>query len=198
MKTKPGREKVFLHVRLDHQVSFGEHVVILGSTKEFGAWKKSVPLSWTESGWVCDLDLRESGDVEFKFVITTKDKSLKWEDGDNRVLKIPRAGKFGIVARWNTTKENLELVPLDHAGDEEDQKNLEDDKSEVIDGVSHLEGEPSPFVGQWQGKGATFMQSNEHHNREAERKWDTSGLEGVALKLVEGDQKARNWWRKVM
>lgn len=197
MKTKSGRLKVKLHVKLDHQVKFGEHVVIIGSTKDLGSWKKGVPMSWTESGWVCDLELREGEDIEFKFVITRTGKSLVWEDGENRVLKLPRGGKFSIVARWNTTKENLELLPLDHAGDEEDDKNLEDKGSEGNGGATLLEAEPSPFVGQWQGKAASFMQSNEHRNRESERKWDTTGLEGVALKLVEDDQKARNWWRKV-
>ncbi|KAF7837081.1 phosphoglucan, water dikinase, chloroplastic [Senna tora] len=196
MKTKSRRDKVNLHIRLDHQVKFGEHVVILGSAKELGSWKKSVPMSWTENGWVCDLEFSKSGELEFKFVITTKDKNLIWEDGENRILKLPRAGKFSVVARWNTTEENLELVPSDHAGDE-DEKNLEDKESEGIDGVSLLEGEPSPFVGQWQGKAASFMRSNEHHNREVERKWDTSGLEGLSLKLVEGDRQARNWWRKL-
>ena len=73
-----------------------------------------------------------------------------------------------------------------------------DEKNELTDGDSVLEGEPSPFVGQWQGKTASFMQSNEHRSHETERKWDLTGLEGLALKLVEGDQKARNWWRKVM
>ncbi|XP_062082125.1 phosphoglucan, water dikinase, chloroplastic-like [Humulus lupulus] len=41
------------------------------------------------------------------------------------------------------------------------------------------------------------MRSNEHRDRESERRWDTSGLEGLALKFVEGDRNARNWWRKL-
>ncbi|KAL2467661.1 Phosphoglucan [Forsythia ovata] len=44
----------------------------------------------------------------------------------------------------------------------------------------------SAFVDQWQGK-------------DVERKsnWDTSGLQELVLKLVKGDQSARNWWRKL-
>jgi len=41
------------------------------------------------------------------------------------------------------------------------------------------------------------MRSNEHGNKESERKWDTTGLGAVPLKLVEGDKMSRNWWRKV-
>ncbi|KAK4266563.1 hypothetical protein QN277_027460 [Acacia crassicarpa] len=192
-----GRGKVKLHIRLDRQVEFGEHVVILGSTKELGSWKKSVPMSWTENGWVYDLELPKGKNIEFKFVIAKKDKSLVWEDGENRVLNLPEGGKFSTVARWNSTKENLELLPLVHDEGEEDERNLVDEKHEVNDGDSVLEEEPSPFVGQWQGKAASFMQSKEQRSHETERKWDFTGLEGLALKLVEGDQKARNWWRKL-
>jgi phosphoglucan,water dikinase len=42
------------------------------------------------------------------------------------------------------------------------------------------------------------MQSNQHQSNEAQRTWDTSGLQGLPLKLVQGDQSARNWWRKVL
>ena len=197
MKTKSAGKKVRLYVRLDHQVEFGEHVVILGSTKELGSWKKNLPMNWTNSGWVCELVLKGGEVIEYKFVKVRKDKSLVWEDGENRVLELPKGGNFGLVAKWNTTQEDLELLPLDQAGDVEEGKSLEDNESEASDGASPLEVGTSPFVGQWQGKSVSFMRSNEHLTHETARRWDTSGLGGLALRLVEGDQKARNWWRKV-
>ncbi|KAI4334814.1 hypothetical protein L6164_013523 [Bauhinia variegata] len=197
MKAKSGQDKVQLHVRLDHQVEFGEHVVILGSTEELGSWKKDVPLDWTESGWVCDLEFKGDENIEYKFVIVKKDETLVWEGGENRVLKLPSGGSFEIVAKWNKTQENVELLPFSQAEDEDDEKTSGDNESESTDGAAHLEVETSPFVGQWQGNAVSFMQSNEHRTQETERKWDISGLEGLALKLVEGDQKARNWWRKL-
>ena len=42
-----------------------------------------------------------------------------------------------------------------------------------------------------------FMSSNEHSARERERSWNTSGLDGPAGVLVEGDRNARNWWQKL-
>ena len=42
---------------------------------------------------------------------------------------------------------------------------------------------------QWQGQDIQFMQSNAHA-RERQGKWDTSGLEGAALQIVEADEKA--------
>lgn len=195
---------VRLSVRLDHQVEFGEHVGILGSSSELGSWKKEVRLDWSESGWVCDLDLNGGGSVEFKFVILRKDKSLKWEDGGNRALEVPKGGTFGLVCRWNATGEALELFPLMSTG--EKSKDVgggedEDEDEEVVeeeDFAAVGEVEASPFVGQWQGKAVSFMRSNEHGSREMQQKWDASGLEGFPLKLVEGDQNARNWWRKVI
>ncbi|XP_030508153.2 phosphoglucan, water dikinase, chloroplastic [Cannabis sativa] len=191
-KSKLGRDKVLLNIRLDHQVEFGEHVVILGSAKELGSWKKEVPLMWTESGWVCNLEFKGGEPIEFKFVIVNNDKK-KWEGGDNRVVKLPKQGSFGIVCHWNATGEAMNLLSL------EEGEAVIENGSTTADGASASlsEVETSPFVGQWQGKDISFMRSNEHRDRESERRWDTSGLEGLALKFVEGDRNARNWWRKL-
>lgn len=194
MNSKSGRGKVKLNVRLDRQVKFGEHIVVLGSTKEFGSWKKKVPLNWTESGWVGNFELKGGESVEFKFVIVGKDKTLVWESGENRVIKLPKQGCFGLVCHWNKTGDAVDLLAL-----AEDDYNRENGSTtaDTADAASHLEVQTSPFVGQWQGKDVSFMRSNDHRNRESETRWDTSGLEGLALKLVEGDKNARNWWRKV-
>uniref|UniRef100_A0A7N2LWV0 CBM20 domain-containing protein n=1 Tax=Quercus lobata TaxID=97700 RepID=A0A7N2LWV0_QUELO len=198
MKSKPGHGKVRLNVRLDHQVKFGEHVVILGSAKELGSWKKNVVLNWTENGWVCQLELQGGESVEFKFVIVGKGKSVVWESGDNRVVKLPKGGSFGMVCKWNETGEAVELLPLSFGENEEQEgEDFGDNGSAITTAASPLEVKASPFVGQWQGKSASFMQSNEHRNRESDRRWDTSGLEGLALKLVEGDRSARNWRKKL-
>ncbi|XP_038701840.1 phosphoglucan, water dikinase, chloroplastic isoform X2 [Tripterygium wilfordii] len=197
MKSKLGQGKVHLGVRLAHQVEFGELVVLFGSSKELGSWKKKVPLTWTENGWVCDLEFKGGESFEFKFVIVGKDKSMIWESGDNRTLKLPSGGNCGIVCRWNMTGEDLECSPTVLEGNEEKWEDVGGDGLQVAGSSSLEEMETSPFVGQWQGKGASFMRSNEHRNRETERKWDTSGLEGLALQLVEGDKNSRNWWRKL-
>lgn len=200
--------KVLLKVRLDHQVEFGESVVIIGSCKELGSWKNQTLLNWSEDGWICDLELKGDELVEFKFVTVRKDGSLLWESGDNRVLQLPKVGRFSSVYQWNKTGEAVEMLPLDakeiNEGDEillldvvEDNKGDENDQEVEAGNGSFAEVGASPFVGQWKGKAISFMRSNEHHSRESERSWHTSGLEGLALQLVEGDKNARNWWRKV-
>lgn len=195
-KSKSVGEKVQLNIRLDHQVEFGERVVILGSSKELGSWKKEVPMDWTESGWACNLQLKGGESIECKFVIVTRDEAMIWEGGDNRVLKVPKGGNFGLICHWNATSEAMELLPL--VSEEEVEDLVGNDENGSAEAAASLtEVETSPFVGQWQGKAVSFMRSKEHRNRESERKWDTTGLEGLALKLVEGDRSARNWWRKV-
>ncbi|EXC14221.1 Phosphoglucan, water dikinase [Morus notabilis] len=193
MKSESGRDKVQLSIRLDHQVKFGEHVVILGSTKELGSWKKKVHLNWTERGWVCQLELKGGNSIEYKFVILGKDESLLWESGENRVLGLPERGIYGIVCHWNKTGEAVDLLAL------EEEDDVGENGSLTADTAAPLGVETSPFVGQWQGKAASFMRSNEHRAHETERTWDrdTSDLERLALKLVEGDRNARNWWRKL-
>jgi phosphoglucan,water dikinase len=194
---------VHLHLRLDHQVQFGDHVVLLGSTKELGSWKTNVPLKWTQNGWVRDFHFKggEGDHLEFKFIIVNKDGTLLWEAGDNRVLNLPAtAGHFQTVATWNTTHQAMELLPFNQQQDHHNSHNNNDNHKEAATASPPPPSEAgsSPFVGEWQGKSISFMQSNQHHSNEAQRTWDTSGLQGLPLKLVQGDQSARNWWRKVL
>lgn len=188
-----GRENVLLTLRLDHQVEYGEHVAVLGSAKELGSWKEKVMMDWTENGWLCELELKGNRSVEYKFVIVGKDKNLLWESGNNRVLMLPREGRFGLVCNWNMTSENANLVSLEAEGIEK----VGDNGSTTVNDIAVGGVVSSPFVEQWQGKSISFVRSKEHLDMNKESKWDTSGLEGLALKLVEGDKNARNWWRKV-
>ncbi|GAB2221724.1 hypothetical protein Droror1_Dr00012910 [Drosera rotundifolia] len=190
-------KKVHLSFLLDHQVQYGEHIVIFGSIKELGSWKKGIAMKWSETGWVCNLELGLGQSVEYKFVIVGKDGSLSWESGDNRVLECPKTGNFRLVCQWDRTAEPVELLPLDSKESEVLEVGRINNGSPVdIDPVAS-ESETSPFVEQWQGRSVSFMRSNEHGARESDGTVDTSGLEGLALKLVQGDHNARNWWRKL-
>ncbi|KAL7616018.1 hypothetical protein Lser_V15G02690 [Lactuca serriola] len=197
MKSKTSHGKVNLTLRLDHQVKFGEHVGVLGSTKEFGSWKKKKQLNWTETGWICDMECKGGETYEFKFVVEQMDKSLIWEGGENRVLKLPKSGSFEMICHWNMTNEPINLLPIDGKEYEVEVESV--NETQDNNGSLNLDATTttSPFVEKWKGNEASFMQSNEHGNREKQRHWDTSGLQGVALKLVEGDKNGRNWWRKL-
>ncbi|KAJ4887966.1 hypothetical protein Rs2_27714 [Raphanus sativus] len=181
--------KVKLNVRLNHQVAFGEHVAMFGSAEEIGSWKEKSPLDWTENGWVCSLELTGGGQeaLEFKFVVVRHDGSLSWESGDNRVLKLPKSGAFSVVCHWDATGEALDVVVVPQ----------EEESDSESDGDEEVEVRKSTLGGEWRGKEASFMSSNEHGSREVGRSWDATGLEGPGLKMVEGDRNSRNWWRKL-
>ncbi|EPS59827.1 glucan/water dikinase, partial [Genlisea aurea] len=182
--------KVEVEFRLEHQVAFGEHVALLGSVKELGFWKKKLMMNWTENGWICNLNLDTSEQlVEYKFAIVGKDKqNLIWESGENRTLTLPEKGRsFSVVCKWDKTDEMVQVLPSEVPDEETEYENA--DAGELVS--------TSAFVEQWQGKDALFVHSKDHLDSEKKAYWDTDGLDGIALKLVEGDRNARNWWRKL-
>jgi phosphoglucan, water dikinase len=104
------QDTVQLWVCLDHQVKFGEHIGIIGLTKELGSWKNQVEMEWTPNGWVCQLEIPGEQLLEFKFAILLKGgKENKWEDGDNRIVDLPKVGTFDIVCNRNRRNEPLDL-----------------------------------------------------------------------------------------
>lgn len=61
----------------------------------------------------------------------------------------------------------------------------------VVDGGdgARADGGEGRARDRWEGKETTFMRSNEH-SRDRKQRWNTSGLEGTALAIVEGDREA--------
>ncbi|KAL3329444.1 hypothetical protein AABB24_036503 [Solanum stoloniferum] len=190
-------EKVQLRFRLDHQVEYGEHIAVLGSAKELGSWKKNIMMDWTENGWIGELEIRSGETLEYKFVIVGKDKKMLWENGSNRILKLPEGGSFELVCQWNVTDEPVNLLPLDSFEAEKVVEETSDNGAKITSQAAVPDVVTSPFVEQWQGRAASFVRSNDQLDSDKNRKWDTSGLTGISLKLVEGDKNARNWWRKL-
>lgn len=201
MRIHCGEGKVKLHFKLDHQVSFGEHHAVLGSSKTFGVWKKKLMMSWSESGWILDLETKGGEKVEYKFVIVRGDGKIIWEGGHNRLLELPEKGSFEIVCHWDKTQEALYLQRMDRvlAASQTLDIKKEATSSNGKPQVETYENVPeaSPFVQEWQGKDITLMRSIDRSVRERERSWNTSCLEVSAGRLVGVDRIARNWWWKV-
>nr|CAD1823286.1 unnamed protein product [Ananas comosus var. bracteatus] len=125
-----------------------------------------------------------------------KQVELEWTP-DGWVCELELPG--GEPVEYKFTNEPVDLMgTLMVEEDEEFKRQGGVNDSVDEDGGVVLEGEPSSaFVEQWQGREVLFMRSNEHRSRDIERRWITDGLDRVALKLVEGDKNARNWWRKL-
>lgn len=200
--------KVKLRLRLDNQVQFGENHALMGSAQSMGSWQNRIPMTWTESGWVTDLEVDSGEHIEFKYVIVLPNGEIVWEDGSNRVLEITRGGSFELVSFWNDTQGALE----GHNSSIQALEQSSGTEKISLNGSAVERGEVSSagatdnstedfevstsFVKEWQGRQIAFMHSNDH-KRENTGKWDTSGLEGSAAYLVDGDKKANNWWRKL-
>lgn len=190
-----------LKLRLDHQVQFGEHHALIGSAEAMGSWQKKTVMNWTESGWVIDLVLNVGERIEFKYIIVLGNGEIIWEDGSNRVIEVPKGGSFDVVCRWNNTEG---ITRLDDKDDASGFVHMPEESTEIGDASQNGSATKSKeqsevgtsFTQEWQGKDISFMRSNDH-TRGGAGKWDTSGLEGPALLLVDGDKNANNWWRKL-
>jgi phosphoglucan,water dikinase len=181
-----------VRVRLDHQVQFGEWHAILGSAKSIGAWQEKVPMNWTESGWVADLQGEPGETVEYKHIIVTHDGNVIWEEGPNRTLSLPKEGEVELVTHWGQTQEELhfqgQASQNGHAGKEVEQEEQVQNSEEKLEQA--VNETSTSFVKEWQG-------ASVGDRRERSGKWDTSGLDGPAVQIVEGDKSASNWWRKL-
>ncbi|KAG6548416.1 hypothetical protein Mapa_009902 [Marchantia paleacea] len=194
--------KVKVTLRLDHQVQFGEHHALIGSAECVGSWQNRVEMRWTDSGWVADLEANPGEKIEYKYIVVAGDGNLVWENGPNRTLQVPNdSGSYQLVSHWDNTGEEVRFVGSSNGNGSATKSQESTDQSEQ-NGSAKVEEKPaveasSSFVQGWQGKEINFMRSNEHSSREQSGKWDTTGLQGPAKHIVEGDKGAANWWRKL-
>ncbi|KAH9572132.1 hypothetical protein CY35_02G130500 [Sphagnum magellanicum] len=190
-------KKVKVRLLLDHQVQFGESLALLGSAECAGSWQNKVAMSWTEAGWVAELEGKPGEKLEYKHVLITQNGETVWEAGPNRVLPLPAEGSFQLVTHWDCTQEESELRKEKEQQEEpESERQVNNVEEKPGNSLNVVEETASSFVEGWQGREVSFMRSNDHAHEKA-GKWDTSGLDGAALHLVQEDQKASNWWRKL-
>jgi hypothetical protein len=75
-------------------LAFGEHLRLVGSLPELGAWdpEAGLKLDWSDGdNWSAEAAL-PPGAVEFKVVVIRGDGSAWWEETENRTLEVPEAG----------------------------------------------------------------------------------------------------------
>lgn len=159
------------------KVSFGDRLCVVGDHEKLGKWStdNAQQLKWSEGHvWSADMDIPEDSTLEYKVVNVKGEGDPRWEKGGNRKMKI---GQDDVVIdmAWDRTGNG--------AGE---------DNGGFLQGIAG--GDDSPAIGMlpqngWQGKQVEFMQENRHtHDRSGV--WNTDGLDGPILALVEGDQKA--------
>eukprot|EP00245_Coleochaete_scutata_P001015 TRINITY_DN11240_c0_g3_i1.p1 TRINITY_DN11240_c0_g3~~TRINITY_DN11240_c0_g3_i1.p1 ORF type:complete len:563 (+),score=119.31 TRINITY_DN11240_c0_g3_i1:324-2012(+) len=103
---------VAIRLKLAHQVKFGDRHAVIGSAGCLGSWRKHVDMQWSSEGWVVEINPSSYEKVlEYKFVIVLKDGGLLWESGGNRTLHVPDYGAYEVIAQWDTTQEEAQIIP---------------------------------------------------------------------------------------
>ena len=76
------------YIEVEAALPLSEKLAIIGSSKGLGEWQtaKALPMTYLGNYRWC-VALREQGDAEYKFVVTTAEgEFLRWERGGNRIL----------------------------------------------------------------------------------------------------------------
>lgn len=99
-----------LHFQLHHRLSFGDTMLLVGSTKSLGIWNPSnaLPCYWTPDDiWAAAVDPFPSSHhapsrFEFKFCIQDSNGQLHWEPGQNHVAFLPSFPKsyYTLQIQW--------------------------------------------------------------------------------------------------
>ena len=177
---------------LQRKVEYGDRICVVGNTTTLGEWNvdSGRELSWNDGDvWTGEVELPEDEQIEFKLVTVRGSGHQEWDDGDNRTI---RGNGAPIDFDLGSGETSLEFN--NNGGDDGAQQHHHNDNNG--DGA-HA---PQPYAAYsssdeldrlptsaWQGKGPEFMRQN-NHSKDRSGKWDTSGLEGTLLALVQGDQ----------
>jgi phosphoglucan,water dikinase len=185
-------------LRVKKRVEYGEHVKIVGCTEALGGWNpevSSASMKWTAGDvWEMDVGVDDcEAAFEFKCVVV-RDGSVDWEGGENHRIDLRGASSGVITVTWGG---NMDMA-LDLPGTEDTAAHQDSKSSVDMNGISPAfqAMDDKPELEQWSGDKIVFMQSNEHP-RDRQGEWNTQGLEGPALTLVEGDRDAGNWLGKL-
>lgn len=211
-----------LTFKVRRRVNFGECVKLVGDSKPFGKWspgRSLVEMVWTDGDvWEAVVDAGElvassgAGRLEFKCVVV-KDGAdeFEWEGGDNHVVDLSSSLGGTAVVTWG---KRIELFGADGAdgarsalfeglenGNGEGraggaQMSRSFDMGSSFSSMDDAQNAPLLPLDQWSGDEVVFMQSNEHP-RDRQGTWDTDGLSGTSLRLVQGDRDASNWLKKL-
>ncbi|KAL4852989.1 Phosphoglucan [Chlorella vulgaris] len=192
-----GGDKVPVRFTVQQEVNYGETVRLVGSHSSLGNWKvrKGAAMKWEEGHvWSAEVSLPPGTTVEFKCVRARGEgDDADWEDGDNRSLAVPSAAA-AVELEWGGS---MSVDGKPSAAKPRQQQSQDWSSSSDDEGYTRVGGSMDDSSRrEWKGRELRFMRSNEH-SRDRQGVWDTSGLEGGVLHLVEGDRDAANWLAKM-
>uniref|UniRef100_A0A061RNS8 Phosphoglucan, water dikinase n=2 Tax=Tetraselmis sp. GSL018 TaxID=582737 RepID=A0A061RNS8_9CHLO len=216
--TKVLASAVNVQFQMPNEVEFGEGHKIVGSCRQLGDWSpdNAAEMQWSEGHvWTAEVALEPGQEVEFKCV-KAGGGGVSWEEGNNRRLRVPEgASSLTVRMAWNETDDTEASAdgasetaaggngpapeqPVEADGAErppEQQGDADPERAPAESSLGSMDSD-RPEHEQWAGAQVQFMTEN-RHSRERSGKWDTAGLEGAALALVQGDRKAASWLQKL-
>jgi hypothetical protein len=166
------------------KVEWGDKLCVVGNHNTLGSWKldKARELSWNEGDvWTGEIELPDNTDIEFKVVTVKGIGSPEWENGNNRTLN----------ANGSAVTVDLSVSPDPTSSSTSDSNGAANETTPTVL-LQEENAQAVPFdrlpTSAWRGKSVMFMKEN-NHSKERTGTWDTRGLEGVLLDLVQGDEK---------
>lgn len=129
--------------------------------------------------------------IEFKLVKVSAG-GVEWEGGSNRTLVLAPGEASALQLTWGKAGDGAAPQGGQPQARQQQQQQTQQQQSRPNSPGGSAGGSPlssgsdveASVPSAWQGKGITFMRSNEH-TRERNGVWDTSGLSGPALTLVQ-------------
>ena len=108
-----------IEFEIQYQTEMEQEIGIIGSLNELGRWNqdKVLKLKYNDNYvWNKDIPYVNGTDFEFKFILISRGKVVKWEEGKNRPFKYDnvclnlRNGnkQSGLITVWNLNQMTLE------------------------------------------------------------------------------------------
>jgi hypothetical protein len=197
---------------LARKVAYGQVHRVAGDHPALGGWDAaSAPeMTWAEGDrWSAEIHVQPGATLEFKCLQHRSGEAgsgATWEGGRNHAVVIPDDGAEGmeVIVDWGGAVD----VALPRESKRHDNNNNggggngnggepearvsgsgSDSSWPSSDGSMFSDDDVSLPAQRWAGREVVFMQSNDHSS-ERWGVWETAGLEGAALQLVEGDKDA--------
>lgn len=187
------RAKVAFSVQ--QEVSYGDSIKVVGNHSSLGEWNADggANLTWSEGNiWRGQIDVASNARLEFKIVKSTGYGEQHWEQCDNRTLELDSDDSVDVVMEWGClevrTRGGGDSIGNGDGGNGSGAAS----EGEASGGSGSDDAGPSFTHSTWKGKDVRFMKSNDHSG-DRRGAWNTDGLEGALLTLVEGDSKAARY-----
>lgn len=205
---------VRVRFRLQRRVDYGKQHKIVGDHPSLGKWdvSKGLNMLWGEGNiWTAEVSFPRGTAIYFKCVQTGHhDDAVEWENGKNRfvdmddpsdVLDISLSWGAGMKINEDNgnkirSNEEDEVSQVRSSNAEVSSDESDGWSSEITSTTNSTDDDFMTMIRQWNGPDTVFMRSNDHSNDRIGI-WNTDGLAGAALMLVQGDRDAGNWLSKL-